>query len=121
MVKKKITIFYCIHHNNELIGFVDFYLEYQRKDIAYLCSIYIKEEYRKYNFGKEVINELIGIFVSMKFKKIHLHCSIRNTMALKFWVKLGFNNIVNIESKGNLLDGNFGGIEFVPPTLNLHI
>ena len=111
--KKENYYFYCIRKNNVLIGFIDFYLEYIKKDSAYITSIYIKQEYQKHGFGKEILNSVIEKFSETGIKEIYLHCSLRNTEALKFWVKNGFNIIVNIESNGNLFPNNFGGIELM--------
>jgi GNAT superfamily N-acetyltransferase len=111
--KKENYYFYCIRQNNMLIGFLDYYLEYKEKDTAYFSSIYIKEVYRKKGIGKEIINAIINKFTSIGIKKIRLHVSLRNAMAINFWVKQGFNHIINVEYNGNLLPGNFGGIELM--------
>lgn len=109
--KKENYYFYCIWQNNELIGFIDFYLEYQQKDMAYLTSLYIKEAYQNKGLGHEIIDAIMDYFIGIGINEIRLHCSLRNAKALKFWVKQGFNNIAGIESNGNLYPGNFGGIE----------
>ena len=111
--KKENYYFYCIRQNNILIGFLDYYLEYKEKDTAYFSFIYIRETYRKNGIGKEIIDAIINKFTSIGIKEIHLHVSLRNAMAIKFWVKQGFNHIINVEYNGNLLPGNFGGIELM--------
>jgi ribosomal protein S18 acetylase RimI-like enzyme len=111
--KKENYYFYCIRQNNILIGFLDYYLEYKQKNVAYLCSIYIKETYRKNGIGKEIVDAIVKKFGLIGIKKIHLHVSLRNAMALNFWVKQGFNHIINVECNGNLLPENFGGIELI--------
>ena len=103
--------FYCVRQNSELIGFLDYYLEYQKKEVAYFSSIYIVESYRKKGIGKEIIDALINEFSLIGIKEIHLHVSLRNAMALKFWVKEGFDHIINVGCNGNLIPENFGGIE----------
>jgi ribosomal protein S18 acetylase RimI-like enzyme len=111
--KKENYYFYCIRQNNTLIGFLDYYLEYKQKNTAYICSIYIKEKYRKEGFGKEVIDAIVKKFTLIGINKIHLHVSLRNAIGLNFWVKQGFNHIRNVEYNGNLLPENFGGIELI--------
>jgi ribosomal protein S18 acetylase RimI-like enzyme len=109
--KKENYYFYCIWQDNVLIGFIDYYLEYQEKDIAYFSSIYIREKHRKNGIGKEVIDMIIEKFILMGIKEIRLHCSLRNAIGLQFWVKQGFDRILNIECNGNLIPENIGGIE----------
>jgi len=109
--KKENYYFYCIRQNNELIGFIDYYLEYQKKDVAYITSLYIKRIYQNIGLGNEIINAIVKKFITLGINEIRLYCSLRNAKALKFWVKQGFKNIVNVESNGNLYSENFGGIE----------
>ena len=109
--KKENYFFYCIRQNNRIIGFLDYYLGYQEKDTAYISSIYVKEIYRKNGIGKEIIDAIVDKFILLGIKEIRLHVSLRNAMAINFWVKQGFDHIVNVEYNGNLLSGNFGGIE----------
>jgi len=111
--KKENYYFYCIRQERELIGFLDYYLEYRKKDTAYLSSIYLKEAYRKNGFGKEIIDVAFNKFALIGIKEIRLHVSLRNAMAIKFWVKQGFDHIINVECNGNLLPKNFGGIELI--------
>jgi ribosomal protein S18 acetylase RimI-like enzyme len=92
---------------------LDYYLEYKQKNVAYFCSIYIKETYRNNGIGKEIVDTIVKRFALIGIKKIHLHVSLRNVMALNFWVKQGFNHIINVECNGNLLPENFGGIELI--------
>ena len=111
--KKENYYFYCIRQNNIIIGFLDYYLKYQKDDTAYISSIYIKETYRKNGIGKEIIDAIVNKFILIGIKKIRLHISLRNAMAINFWVKQGFDQIVNVEYNGNLFSENFGGIELM--------
>lgn len=111
--KKENYYFYCIWQNGILIGFLDYYLEYQQKDTVYLTSVYIKEAYRKNGIGSEILEALIQKFCTAHIKKIRLHVSLRNATAIRFWVKNGFDHIVDVECNGNILPGNFGGIELI--------
>jgi len=86
-------------------------MEYQRIDMAYLSVIYIKEEYRQKGIGKEILEGIIQTLLNKNIVEIRLHVSLRNVESLKFFVKQGFDNIIDVGSNGNLLPGNFGGIE----------
>jgi ribosomal protein S18 acetylase RimI-like enzyme len=111
--KKENYYFFCIRQNNIMIGFLDYYLGYQQKDVAYFSSIYIVEKYRNNGIGKEIVDAIINIFSLAGIKEVRLHVSLRNATALKFWVKQGFDHIINVECNGNILPGNFGGIELM--------
>ena len=101
---------YCAWKEDVLIGWFSFYLEYQQKDTVYLSVIYIKEAYRSCGFGTEIIETWIKKLADAKFKTIMTHCSLRNALSLRFWVKSGFDKITEIECTGNLYPDDFGGI-----------
>lgn len=105
--------FYCIWQKNTLIGFLSYYLEYKQKDAAYLSVLYIKETYRKRGIGVEILEALSSKLKTAQYKKLHTHCSLRNATALCFWVKNGFDTIVDVECDGNLFLENFGGLELM--------
>ena len=111
--KKENYFLYCIRENNVLIGFLDYYIEYISKDTVYFNSIYIKKDCRSNKIGQEVVETIFNIFALNSYKNIQLHVSLRNALALKFWVKQGFDEIVNVECNGNLFAENFGGIELI--------
>jgi len=102
--------FYCIRQGGALIGFLSFYLEYQRKDTAYLCVLYIREACRSIGLGAEIIEALARNLAAAGFKTIRTHCSLRNALGLRFWVKNGFDRITEVECSGNLYPGKFGGL-----------
>jgi len=44
------------------------------------------------------------------YKTIKTHCSLRNALPLRFWVKNGFDRITEVECTGNLYPGHFWGL-----------
>ena len=106
-------VLYCIWQDGVLIGWLAYYLEYQQKDTAYLSLLYIKESCRASGIGAEIVDALTRKLAAAQFKKIKIYCSLRNALALRFWVRNGFDRITGIECDGNLVPGNFGGLELV--------
>ena len=104
---------YCIRKDDIIIGWLSFYLEYQQKDTIYLSVVYIKEIYQSSGFGTEILDALIQKWAANQFAKVKIHCSLRNAMALRFWVKNGFDRITEVECDGNLTHEKFGGIGLV--------
>ena len=51
-----------------------------------------------------------GELADARFKTIKTHCSLRNALSLRFWVKNGFDRITEIDCTGNLYPDNFSGI-----------
>ena len=103
--------FFGIRQDNELIGFMAYYLGYPEKDIAYLSVLYIGDRYRKNGIGSEIVNAVVHKLKAIGINEIRLHVSLRNVTALHFWVKQQFDKIVKVECTGNLISSNFAGIE----------
>ena len=101
---------YCIWKDDILIGWFSFYLEYQQKEAAYLSVLYIKEKYRSSGFGFEIIDAWTSKLADDKCKLIKTHCSLRNALSLRFWVKNRFNHIIEVDCTGNLYAADFGGV-----------
>jgi len=102
---------YCIRKDNVLVGWLSFYLEYQQKDTAYLSVVYIKEMYRSSGIGTEIVDALARKLAASQFRIIKTHCSLRNALSLRFWVKSGFDRITEVEPcTGNLYPDNWGGL-----------
>ena len=100
----------CIWQDSVLIGWLAYYLEYQQKDTAYLSLLYIKESHRVSGIGAEIVEELVKKLANAQYKVIKTHCSLRNALSLRFWVKNGFNYITEVECDGNLTPENFGSL-----------
>ena len=114
---KENYLLYCIWQNDTLIGFLSCYLEYLEKDAAYLSVLFVKEKCRKNGIGSEILEAFTQMLADSQFKTIRMHCSLRNATALRFWVKNGFDKIIDVECDGNLFPGNFGGIELLKKIL----
>lgn len=111
--KRENYFLYSIRKENIIIGWLSLYLEYLQKDTVYLSVLYIKEVYRKNGFGVEILEALTRKLFSAQYKIICLHCSLRDATALRFWVKNGFNRIIDVECDGNLFPENFGSLELM--------
>jgi len=105
--------FYCIRQDDALIGFLSYYLEYQQKDTAYLSVLYIKEACRSRGLGAEIVGALAQTLAAAGFKAVKTHCSLRNALSLRFWVKNGFDRVTEVECTGNLYPGEFGGLGLI--------
>jgi ribosomal protein S18 acetylase RimI-like enzyme len=111
--RKESFYLYCIRENDAIIGWLSVYLDYLQKGGAYLSVLYIKEACRRRGVGAEIIEALTRKLLSTQYKTIRLHCSLRDATALRFWVKNGFDRILDVECDGNLHPGNFGGLELM--------
>ena len=109
---KKENYYFCnIRQNDSIIGFLAYYLGYEQPDTAYLSVLYVQEQFRKHGIGSEILKILEQMLKTSCIKHILLHVSLRNAVALCFWVKHGYNHILEVECTGNLYPENFGGIK----------
>jgi len=105
--------FHCVRQDGKLIGFLAYYLGYPAKDAAYLSVLYIAQAYRRQGIGAKVLAAVTQMLLAARMREIQLHVSLRNVTALRFWVRQGFDRIMDVECHGNLLPGAFAGIELM--------
>lgn len=58
---------------------------------AYICNVYVHEQYRRKHLAEIMVKRAIGICKEKQFKSICLHVSERNEPAIALYKKLGFS------------------------------
>lgn len=97
--------------NNEIIGYIQYYLGYPDKNTIWLTTLIIGKEYQKRHFGKEVLEKLLKKLQERnEFNKIQLIVSLKNWPALRFWTRNGFFKIVDIKGDKEHKDNSFAHI-----------
>ena len=76
--------------NNELVGFLNYYLLYENAELEY---IYVLDKYRKKGIGFELMNFFINEVKSKKCINITLEVNINNIKAISLYKKFGFEKI----------------------------
>lgn len=85
-----------LNSNNKTIGFIE--CTYGFPDKTYFCisDLEFLKEYQKNGYGQEVINQLILEIDQINTYKHYFVCvGIRNWPSIRFWYKIGFNQIIN--------------------------
>ena len=73
--------------------------------------MYIAEKQRGAGLGSKIVQYIAEQMKVCGATEIRLHCSVRNTTGLRFWIKEGFDRIVLVQCDGNFLPGTFAGVE----------
>lgn len=106
--------FFCtIRQGSAMVGFLSFYVGHPHGRSAYINCLYIARLHRGSGLGQEIISALIRHLKSLGICEVRLHVSLRNATGLRFWVKNGFDQIMQVQCKGNLLPGSFAGVELL--------
>ena len=103
-------VLYCVKKNDETIGWLSLYYDYTNVEIVYISVLYLAERFRAAGLGAEIIEALSKELSAAGYKYIYAHCSLRNALALRFWVRNGFNRITEVNCEANLYQKNFGGL-----------
>ncbi len=85
--------------NDNLIGFVDYSIIYDRLEINY---IFVKEEYRKQKVAYRLLKYIIDNY---NYQNITLEVNINNIPAINLYQKLGFKIVATRPKYYNGVDG----------------
>lgn len=79
-----------IVENDHIIAMINLYCNNYETLSAYLCNVYVLEEYRGHHIAKRMIEHAISICRARDFKFIRLHVAPDNLPAVKTYSSLGF-------------------------------
>ncbi|UJL48169.1 GNAT family N-acetyltransferase [Virgibacillus sp. NKC19-16] len=86
--------FVLVKENNKYIGQLELSIrEYEGKDIGYVHLYYLTQEERGKGKGQELHDYAKQFFKSNNVNEFHLRASPTNTSAIKFYRKIGMNEI----------------------------
>jgi GNAT superfamily N-acetyltransferase len=90
--------------DGKLFGFGDMWMypEFGHYGLsAYLHNFFVKKEYKKKGYGKQILGKLIEIAKSKKANAFHITTSFKNKVAISLYKKMG------IDSEGLMLETVF--------------
>lgn len=76
--------------NDHVLAMLNLYCYMYETLEAYICNVYVLEEYRGRHFAEKMMRKAIEICKNKRFKSIHLHVSESNAPAVALYKKLGF-------------------------------
>uniref|UniRef100_A0A0N4ZRX4 N-acetyltransferase domain-containing protein n=1 Tax=Parastrongyloides trichosuri TaxID=131310 RepID=A0A0N4ZRX4_PARTI len=92
---------FIVISNNNVVGMLIYYTSYSswKGPFYFLEDIYVKSEYRKHNIGKQLFNRLVEKARENNIKKISWHVLKWNEPAVKFYQKLGAEDLTETEDR----------------------
>ena len=93
IINKESKIFIAIDNDNKAIGFVQLYETFGSLDlgkIIVLYDLYVKEEFRKNNVGRELMLASHYYAKKMKVKRVQLSTAIDNFIGQSLYESLGY-------------------------------
>lgn len=92
----------AIIYENKAIGYLGYFLIYDRIEIDYL---YVEKKYRKKGYANILINKLVEISKKENCINITLEVNVNNNVAINLYKKNGFEIIKTIYNYYNGEDG----------------
>ena len=92
-VQKNQKNYRLISFNNEILGVVDYLIDYPEKDIVLIGFFIIKSDKQKQGLGTKIFRYLEKSFKNKKFLKIRIGVLVDNEIGLSFWKKQNFKEI----------------------------
>ena len=93
VIKKESKIFVAIDKDNKAVGFVQLYETFGSLDlgkIVILYDLYVKEEFRKNNIGRELMLASHNYAKKINAKRIQLSTAIDNSIGQSLYESLGY-------------------------------
>ncbi|MDR3584842.1 MAG: GNAT family N-acetyltransferase [Desulfosporosinus sp.] len=102
-----------ITHKNssEIMGFIECYHGYPDKEVLYIGTLLLSEDYRNNGYGQEVMNKLFKQALELRFQQARLGVTLKNWQGIYFWTKLGFNRIIKFCGDRVLAKDSFAVLE----------
>ena len=92
-VQKNQKNYRLISFNNEILGVVDYLIDYPEKDIILIGFFIIKNDKQKEGIGTKIFRYLENSFKDKNFLKIRIGVLVDNKIGLSFWKKQNFKEI----------------------------
>ena len=82
-----------ISFNDEILGVVDYLIDYPEKDTILIGLLIIKNDKQKQGLGTKIFRYLENSFKNKNFLKIRIGVLVDNQIGLSFWKKQNFKEI----------------------------
>lgn len=92
---------YTVMLNEQIIGYFDMYKGYPNQDSLWISVFVIDSHLAYQGHGIQVFEIIEKHLIDRKYKTLSLGVKLQNVSALKFWTKLGFNQILGIYGDGD--------------------
>ena len=92
-VQKNQKNYSLISFNDEILGVVDYLIDYPEKDTILIGLFIIKNDKQKQGLGTKIFRYLENLFKDKKFLKIRIGVLVDNEIGLFFWKKQNFKEI----------------------------
>jgi ribosomal protein S18 acetylase RimI-like enzyme len=92
-------------------GYLSVYCGYPREDILYVGDLFLHPDWQGQTFGQEVALSLEQVAAANGFREIRLAVGLKNWLALRFWVRLGYTQITKLSGERNFKADAFANLE----------
>lgn len=94
-IKKRNNHIFVADLNGKIIGFIEFFIKknencFKIKRYGYLNTAVTHKDYRKKGVAKSLANSALKFFKDKKIKYVKANVYNQNQIAMKTWIKLGF-------------------------------
>ncbi len=87
--------FLVAQHDNIVVGYIIFWIRYE--DEGHIISLAIDKKYRKKGIARELVKNVVDIFIKCNVNEIKLEVRTGNKGARNFYQKMGFQEKKRLE------------------------
>ena len=97
--------------DNGARGFLSVYCGYPREETLYVGDLFVEPLWQGQGLGQEAVLSLEQVAAECGFREIRLAVGLKNWLALRFWVKLGYDRITKISGDRTFAPEAFANLE----------
>jgi ribosomal protein S18 acetylase RimI-like enzyme len=97
--------------NNTSLGFLSVYYGYPQEETLYVGDLFMDPLWQGQGLGQEAALSLEQVAAECGFREIRLAVGLKNWLALRFWVKLGYDRITKISGERAFAPEAFANLE----------
>ncbi len=91
----------------QMIGFLAMYHGFPTENIAWITYLFIHPDFQGKGYGQELVCGLSDKVKSLGYTAIRLVVDVKNWPAMRFWVKEGFDRIIEYKGDKVLSDDTY--------------
>jgi diamine N-acetyltransferase len=97
--------------SHDVIGLLSIYTGYPKNDVAYVGELFLCSSFQGVGLGREAYLSLEALLRPGPMTRVRVGVGLKNWNALRFWIRLGFEQVTGMSGSRYFGDGRHAFLE----------